>query len=146
MSKGRFPLRPDDTWYAEMRSRYGDFVPDVERIQIRRGLQSILHDLFELLHDADRFNACRIQGVVTRNAGFSIIDARLSDTATEADKRMCGRILDRIGARLNEACEHCGKPGSIIAKSGLEALLDDPDAVLGDRLLCTECYQDWSRK
>jgi hypothetical protein len=140
----RFSPRPDDTWHAEMRSRYGDVVPQIERLRIRRGLQDIVHDLFEKLRDADRFNACRIHSASTRNAGFSVIDVRFSAAATEADKRMCGRIIECIQERLNAACEHCGKPGAIIAKSGLETLLDDPNAVLGDRLLCAECYQNWS--
>lgn len=139
-----FPLRPDDTWYSAMRARFSDAVPNIERLRIRRGLQDIVHDFLEKLRDADRFNACRIHSVSTRNAGFSVIDARFSDAATEADRRMCGRIIECIQERMNAACEHCGKPGEIIAKSGLEALLDDPSVALGDRLLCAECYQDWS--
>ncbi|TQN61112.1 hypothetical protein FLX27_13040 [Agrobacterium tumefaciens] len=127
-----------------MADHYGDAVPPIEHLQIRRGLQTIVDDLFHDLDIADRLRACHLQGISTRYAGFVILDIRYSDRATEADKRMCNRIVERIQERLCEACEHCGRPGEIIAKTGLEALLDDPDAVLGDRFLCTECHQNWS--
>lgn len=140
----RFPLHADADWYAAMADRYGDAVPPLEHLQIRRGLQVIVDDLFHDLDIADRFRASRVYGVTTRYAGFVVIDIRYSDRATEADRRMCNRIVERIQERLCEACEHCGKPGENIAKTGLEALLDDPDAVLGDRFLCTECHQNWS--
>ncbi|CUX03399.1 hypothetical protein [Agrobacterium genomosp. 2] len=144
MSEDRFPLRPDSLWYDAMRDRYGDAVPAIDHLQIRRGLQAIVEGLFDKLVDVDRFHACRVHGIVTRSAGFVVIDARFSDGATAADKRMCNRFLEHIHERLAESCEHCGKPGEIVAKAGLEALLDDPDAILGDRLLCTECYESWS--
>ncbi|NKJ72671.1 hypothetical protein GFL38_10385 [Rhizobium leguminosarum bv. viciae] len=138
------PLRPDAVWYDSMHQRYGAAVPDIEHLQIRRGLQSIVEDLFEKLADADRFRSCRMHGIATRNAGFVVIDARFSATATEADKRMCNRVLERIQERLSESCEHCGKPGEIVLKIGMEARLADPDIELGDRLLCAECYESWS--
>lgn len=140
-----FPLRPDSVWYELLVARYGDAVPPLEHLQVRRGLQGIVEDLFDKLADADRFRSCRIHGIVTRNAGFVVIDARFGDRATEADKRMCNSVLERIQERLGEACEHCGKSGEIVAKTGLEALLEDPDAALGDRLLCHECYNTWRR-
>lgn len=139
-----FPLRPDIDWYLSTADRYGDAVPPLEHLQIRRGLQVIVDDLFHDLDLADQFHVCRVYGVTTRYAGFVVIDIRYSDNDTEADRRMCNRIVERAQERLCEACEHCGKPGEIIAKTGLEALLDDPDAVLGDRFLCTECQQNWS--
>lgn len=139
----RFPLHPDVDWYEHLVARHSDAVPPLEHLQIRPGLQSIVEDLFEKLADADRLRACRVQGIVTRNAGFVVIDARFSATATEADKRMCNCILERIQERLAEACEHCGKPGEIVLKIGMEARLADPDIELGDRLLCRECYESW---
>ena len=138
-----FSLRPDVDWYERLVSRYGDAVPPLEHLQIRRGLQTIVEDLFEKLDDADRFRACRIHGIETRAAAFAIIDARFTESATDADKRMCKRVLERIQERLSESCEHCGNLGEIVAKTGLEALLDDPEAILGDRLLCRECYESW---
>lgn len=139
-----FPLRPGGDWYDTMVARYGDAMPPLEHLQIRRGLQSIVEDLFEKLADADRFRSCRVHGIDARNAGFLVIDARFSATATEADKRMCNRVLERIQERLSESCEHCGKPGEIVLKIGMEARLADPDIELGDRLLCAECYESWS--
>lgn len=138
------PLRPDITWYHHFVARYGDAVPPIEHLQIRRGLQTIVDDLFHDLDIADRRRACRLHGITTRYAGFVVIDIRYSDHATDADWRMCNRIVERAQERLCEACEHCGRPGEIIAKTGLKALLEDPDAALGDRFLCTECYQNWS--
>lgn len=138
------PLRPDNDWYHAMADRYGDAVPPLEHLRIRRGLQVIVDDLFHDLDIANRLRACRLHGITTRYAGFVVIDIRYSDRETEADRRMCNRIVERAQERLCEACEHCGRPGEIIAKIGLEALLDDPDAALGDRFLCTECHQNWS--
>ncbi|RSC21464.1 hypothetical protein EGT36_30210 [Agrobacterium sp. FDAARGOS_525] len=139
-----FPLRPDATWYNHLIARYGDAVPPIEHLQFRRGLQVIVDDLLHDLDIADRFCASRVYGITTRNAGFVVIDIRYSDGATEADRRMCNRIVERAQERLCEACEHCGRPGEIIAKTGLEALFDDLNAVLGDRFLCTECHQNCS--
>ncbi|RVP47342.1 hypothetical protein [Sinorhizobium medicae] len=143
MPNDQFPLRPDRDWYDALRARYGDAIPAIEYLQIRRGLQSIVEDLFEKLDIADRFNVCRVYGIATRNAGFTVVDARYSETATEADKRMCNRVIERVQERLVESCEHCGRTGETIAKVGLEARLQDPDIVLGDRLLCAECYESW---
>ncbi len=141
----RFPLRPDAVWYDAMVARYGDAVPAIEHLQFRRGLQRHVADLFDALDQADRFFICRILSIVTRNGGFVIIDARIADAATEAYRSRCNVVFDNSRERLSESCEHCGRAGEIIAKTGLEALLDDPDAALGDRFLCTECYDDWSR-
>jgi hypothetical protein len=139
-----YPLQPDADWYGTMRSRYGDsIVPSLDRLQFRRGFQKIIEDLFEKLHDVDRFQACSIKSIRTRSACFTVIAVEYGDKATTADERMCNRVIDRIRERLAEACEHCGHRGQVIAKAGLETLLSDPDAVLGDRLLCSECYEQW---
>jgi hypothetical protein len=144
MSKARFPLRPDDTWYAEMRSRYGDFVPDVERIQIRRGLQTAVADMYAQLSDLDLLRLVDIRNIKTRNAGFVVIDTDYRAGIHEDDRIALDFCFERHAEAMRTACEHCGRSGQIIVKSGLETLLDDPNATLGDRLLCVECYQEWS--
>nr|CAD6612694.1 hypothetical protein RKHAN_02511 [Rhizobium sp. Khangiran2] len=140
----RFPLRPEKTWYAAMVDRYGDAVPAIDRLQIRRGLQIHVGDMYAQLDDLDLLRHVGMKGIVTRNAGFVVIDTRYHEGIFEDDRIALDFALERHNDRLNESCEHCGKPGEIIAKIGTEALLDDPDAVLGDRLLCTGCYESWS--
>jgi hypothetical protein len=140
-----FPLRPDDDWYAEMRSSYGSAVPDIERLQIRRGLQNAVAEMFAQLSDLDLLRHVDIRSIKTRNAAFVVIDTDYRAGIFEDDRIALDLLFEKHAEALRTACEHCGRRGSIIAKSGLEALLDDPTAVLGDRLLCTECYQDWSR-
>jgi hypothetical protein len=141
----RFPLRPDDIWYDAMRAIYGDAVPDVEHMQIRRGLQSVVGDMFAQLRDLDLVHHVDIRSVVTRNAGFVVIDARGHFGLPYGEYGAVDALISETQTRLSESCEHCGKPGEIVAKVGLEALLGDPDAALGDRFLCAECYEDWSR-
>lgn len=141
----RFPLRPDASWHAEMRARHGDAVPAIEHFQIRRGLQKIVGDMYAQLHDLDLLRHVEIHSIVTRNVGFTVIDARYHAGIFEDDRIALDFALHAHAERLNESCEHCGAAGSVIAKTGLEALLDDPDTVLGDRFLCAECYEDWSR-
>ena len=140
----RFPFRPDAVWYDAMRARYGDTVPDIERLRIRRGLQIHVGDMYAQLFDLDLLRHVDIISIVTRNAGFVVVDARYHADLYEDDLVALDFALERYSTRLNESCEHCGNPGEIVAKTGFEALLDDPDAVLGDRFLCRECYNEWS--
>ncbi|OCW56253.1 hypothetical protein [Hoeflea olei] len=143
--RDRFPLRPDDIWYAAMRGRYGDAVPDVEHLQFRRGLQTAVGDMYAQLHDLGLIDKVDIRSVVTRNAGFVVVDARIADCLPDIDRAAIEFVLEGARGDLVESCEHCGRPGEIVSKVGLEALLDDPDAALGDRLLCSGCYEKWSR-
>lgn len=144
MSEDRFPLRPDEYWYSEIVARYGEAVPDIDRLQIRRGLQSIVGDMYAQLYDFDLLRHVDIVSIVARNAGFVVVDARYHAGLYEDDRIALDFLLERHGERFNSSCEHCGQPGEIVAKAGMEVLLDDPDADLGDRLLCAECYEDWS--
>ncbi|AVA21958.1 hypothetical protein [Rhizobium sp. NXC24] len=128
-----FPLHPDRAWYDFMVARYGDAVPPFEHLQFRRGLHTIVGDLFHDLDIADRFHAYSVHGINTLAPGVVVIDARFSSAATRADKHMCNRILERIQERLCEACEHCGREASVLVDKG-----DDPI-----RLLCRECYESW---
>ncbi|WP_142627987.1 hypothetical protein [Rhizobium sp. P007] len=139
----QFPLRPDADWYDAMIARYADALPAVDHLQIRRGLHAHVAHLFEQLHDLGLLYAVDIKSIVTRNAGFIVIDARYADGLSDSDRAALDFALDGIRGDLTEACEHCGKPGEIIAKTGLEACLADPDVELGDRLLCMECYESW---
>ena len=141
----RSPLRPDDIWYDAVRARYGNAVPDIEHMQFRRGLQGHVGDMFEKLHALGLIDKVDILSVVTRNAAFVVIDARYRADLFEDDRIALDFLFQGTTGDLSEACEHCGRPGSVIAKTGLEALLDDPDAALGDRFLCAECYESWSR-
>lgn len=138
-----FPLRPDADWYDAMIARYADAVPAVEHLQIRCGIQAIVEHLFEQLQELGLLYAVDIRSVVTRNAGFVVMDARYLDGLSDTDRAALDFALEGTRGYFAEACEHCGKPGEIVAKTGMEALLDDPDAVLGDRLLCHECYESW---
>jgi hypothetical protein len=144
MSKDRFPLHADDTWYQATRARYGDVVPKVEHLRIRRGLQNAVADMYAQLNDLDLLRHVDISSIETRNAGFVVINADYKPGTYEDDRIALDLCLEKHAEAMRSACEHCGNPGEIIAKSGLETLLDDPSAVLGDRLLCAECYQDWS--
>lgn len=141
----RFPLRPDASWYDSMRARYGNAVPDIDALQFRRGLQVHVGDMFEKLHALGLIDKVDILSVVTRNAAFVVNDSRYHDSIHEDDRITLDFLFHGTAGDLNESCEHCGKLGTIIAKTGLEALLDDPDAAPGDRFLCAECYDDWSR-
>lgn len=140
----RFPLRPDDIWYDALRDRYGDSVPEIDLLQIRRGLQTAVGDMYAQLYDRDLLRHVDIVSIVTRNASFVVVDARYHEGLFEDERIALDFGLDHHSERLNAACEHCGKPGEIVVKAGMEVLLDDPDAVLGDRFLCAECYESWS--
>lgn len=139
-----FPLRPDAVWYDAMRDRYGNTVPDIEDLRIRRCLQIHVEAMYAQLYDLVLLRHVDIVSIVTRNAGFVVVDARYHAGIYEDDRIALDFALEAHSARLNESCEHCGRRGEIVAKTGLEALLDDPDAELGDRLLCSECYESWS--
>jgi hypothetical protein len=141
-----FPLSPDSDWYDALVARYGDAVPAIENLRIRSGLQVHVAHLFEQLKDLGLLRHVDILSVVTRNAGFVVIDARYVDSLSEVEIAALDFALEGTRAYFAESCEHCGKLGEIIAKAGLEALLDDPDAVIGDRLLCHECYKSWCHR
>jgi hypothetical protein len=142
----RFPLRPDADWYDALVARYGAAVPAPEHMQFRRGLQAIVGDLFEKLQGLGLIDKVDICSIVTRNAAFHVIDARYADSLSEVELAALDFALEDARGDLCESCEHCGRPGDVIAKRGMEALLDDPDAALGDRFLCTECYTEWRHR
>lgn len=139
-----FPLRPDLEWYDTMIARYGDAAPAIEHLQFRRGLQIHVETLYAQLHDLGLLRHVDIVSIVTRNAGFHVIDARYADGLSESDRAALDFALEGTRANFAESCEHCGKPGVIVAKTGMEALLENPGVVLGDRLLCHECDRSWS--
>ncbi len=138
-----FPLRPDADWYRDLVDRFGDAVPAIERLQFRRGLQSVVFDLFTQLSDLGVLPYVDIRGIETRNAGFTVIDARYKPELVGISRDAADFTLEGARGHLAEACEHCGKYGEIVAKMGLEALLEDPQAILGDRFLCSDCYESW---
>ncbi|UWU23004.1 hypothetical protein N2601_08680 [Rhizobium sp. CB3060] len=141
-----FPLRPDENWYRDLAHRFRDAVPSIERLQFRRGLQPIVYDLFTQLSDLGVLRSVDILGIKTRNAGFTLIDARYKPELVGIFRDAADFALEGTRGRLIEACEHCGRYGEVVAKTGMEALLDDPNAILGDRFLCRECYESWSAR
>lgn len=141
----RYPLRPDAVWYDAMRDRYGAALPDIRRLEFRRGMQIHVGSLYAHLYELDLLRHVDILGIVTRSAGLTIIDARYPASLYEDDRIALDFALEVQSERLNAACEHCGRPGQIVAKTGLEVSLDNPNTMLGDRFLCVECYEDWRR-
>jgi hypothetical protein len=141
-----YPLWPDARWYADILARHPDIVPEIERLRIRRGLQTLIADLIDEIALADRFKVCRLASVTTRNAGFVKGEVAFADNATEADRRMIDLVVRRYEAALSSHCEHCGSNANLaILKLGIEALLDNPSAELGDRLLCGECFKEMTQ-
>ena len=140
----QFPLRPDPDWYAALVARFGDAVPAVEHVRVRRGLQQIVSDMYAQLSDLDLLRHVDIYGIETRTAAWVILDARYRDGIYEDDRIALDFALEKAQERLSEVCEHCGRGGALILKIGEEARLADPSVELGDRLLCEECYESWS--
>lgn len=139
----RFPLMPDSEWHETMAARFGDAMPPITRFRIRRGLQQIVGEMFAFLSDHGLLDAVDIFGIRTRNTAFVVIDARDKPGIGEDDRVALDFLFEQTQQRLREACEHCGRGGAVIAKTGLEARLDDPEIELGNRLLCLECYAGW---
>ncbi|MGE6743304.1 hypothetical protein ACQKGC_23820 [Allorhizobium pseudoryzae] len=71
-----------------------------EHLRVREGLQPIIDDLFQDL--ADYAHAVHIYGIIDRGEGLVVIDARVSDDITAADKYTVYRILEEYQERLNE--------------------------------------------
>lgn len=138
-----FPLHPDADWYEQLVDRYGDAVPPITRLRIRSGLQQIVAEMLEFLADHGLLEAVEILSMTTRSAAFVVIDARDRPGIGEDDRIALDFLLEKTRERLTEVCEHCGRGGALIAKTGLEARLVHPEAVLGDRLLCLECHEVW---
>lgn len=140
-----YPLRPDEGWYSEIVARYGEAVPAIEHLRIRHGLQIFVADLLDQIVLADRHVVCRLAGVTTRNAGFITVEVEFADGAQEADRRLIGMVVRRWQEVLSTRCEHCGSPFNLsILKIGMEALLGNPEAELGDRQLCIDCQKEMS--
>lgn len=139
----RFPLMPDSDWHEAMIARYGDAMPPITRLHIRRGLQQLVADLFEFLSSHGLLDEVDIFGIRTRSAAYVVIDWRDRPSISDADRDILDSEIEKTRERLSEVCEHCGRGGEIVLKIGLEAQLADPEVELGDRLLCSECYADW---
>ncbi|MCA1403075.1 hypothetical protein I6F26_00455 [Ensifer sp. IC3342] len=143
LEAARFPLHPDSDWHEAMVARYGHAVPSLNRLGFRRGLQTIVAEMYEFLFFHGLLDAVGILGIVTRSAAFVVIDARYKPGIYEDDRISLDFEFEKTQERLSESCEHCGRGGAIIAKAGLESRLADPDVEFGDRLLCMECYESW---
>ncbi|MFK3962117.1 hypothetical protein ACI2KT_00885 [Ensifer adhaerens] len=90
----------EETWYRRLVERFGSAVPAAERLQIRADLQPIVDDLFFEL--ANFHHACRVYGIVERDEGLVVIDARFLSGATAADKKAINEILEQQQERLND--------------------------------------------
>jgi hypothetical protein len=127
-------------------ARHPDIVPAMDQLRIRRGLQTLVGDLIDQIALADRFKVCRLSSVTTRNAGFVKVGVAFTESGTEADRRMIDLVVRRYEPALSSHCEHCGSNANLsILKLGMEALLDNPGANLGDRLLCGKCFKEMTQ-
>lgn len=113
-------------------------------MRFRPGLQPIVGHLYEQLAELGLLDRVDICGIETRAAAFAIIDARYRPGTHEDDRIALDFAFEGAQGDLADTCEHCGRPGEVILKVGLEARLADPDVELGERLLCHECYESWS--
>lgn len=85
-------------WYRRLVERFGSAVPAAEHLQIRPDLALIVDDLFHALAGYP----VRVHGISTRDEGLVVIDARVSDDITPADKQTVYGILEEAQERLNE--------------------------------------------
>lgn len=90
----------EETWYRRLVERFGSAVPAAAHLQLRADLHPIVDDLFAEL--ADFHHACRVFSIVERADGLVVIDARVSDDITPADKKVVYRILEEVQERINE--------------------------------------------
>ncbi len=89
---------PDTDWYRYLVARHGDAVPAAEHLQIRADLYPVVDDLFSAL----AVYPVRVYGIAERSQGLVVIDARVSDDITAADKAAVYRVLEDIQERLND--------------------------------------------
>ncbi|MGE7368304.1 hypothetical protein ACQKKX_04435 [Neorhizobium sp. NPDC001467] len=85
-------------WYDRLVSRHGDAIPAAEDLQIRPNLQPIVDELFAALSGY----RVRVYGITERDEGLVVIDARVSDDITAADKTAVYAILEEYQERLND--------------------------------------------
>lgn len=90
----------EETWYRRLVERFGSAVPAAAHLQIRADLQPIVDDLFAEL--ADFHHACRVYGIVERDEGLVVIDARFLGGATAAEKKAINEILEKQQECLND--------------------------------------------
>ncbi len=88
----------DPVWYRRLVARHGGAVPSIEHLQIRPDLAPVVDDLFAALAGYP----VRIHGIAERGEGLVVIDARVSDDITAADKKTVYAILEEYQERLND--------------------------------------------
>lgn len=89
---------PDPAWYRSLVARHGDAVPAAEHLQIEADLAPIVDNFFLALAGYP----VRIHGIAERGEGLVVIDARVSDDITAADKKTVYAILEEYQERLND--------------------------------------------
>jgi hypothetical protein len=129
----RFPRKFDHNQHQRLRKLYGERVPPIENILVRRGHHGLIDRMFaelgHLPHDRRRLRVLRIE---SKAAGWLKISA--TGTSTKA-----GEVLANTTQAARMICEHCGATGRLVIKVGLEALIHRPYLDPVDRLLCLDC-------
>jgi hypothetical protein len=129
----RFPRQFDHNQHQRLRKLYGERVPPIENILVRRGHHDLIDRMFaelgRLPQDRNRLRVVRIE---IKAAGWLKISA--TGTSAKAEE-----VLLDVYEAARTICEHCGDAARLVIKVGLEALIHRPDLDPVDRLLCLDC-------
>lgn len=133
----RFPKQFDSVQHERLRELYGDLVPTLDFMVVRRGLYCVVDRMFAELSRLPGRHDLRVVRVESRNAGWLVV-------VTTGEARGASDIIAAAESAARDSCEHCGKPADMVLKVGLESLLTMPRLQLGDRLLCVTCTNEFT--